>query len=103
MATMEVNIIPDILRADVLEAAYLADVIKDIENSLPWLLDVAFREDGCRVRAGYAAENFTVPRHMALNLLKQGTRVKRGIKTRRKVAGWDENYLLELLRGDFHA
>lgn len=74
-----------------------------IENSLHWLLDVAFREDECRVRMGYAAENFTVLRHMALNLLKQGTRIKRGIKTRRKVAGWDENYLLELLKGDFHA
>jgi hypothetical protein len=64
---------------------------------------VAFREDECRVHAGYAAENFAVPRHIALNLLKQGTRIKRGIKTRRKVAGWDENYLLELLKGNFHA
>ncbi len=74
-----------------------------IENSLHWILDVAFREDECRVHAGYAAENFTVLRHIALNLLKQGTRIKRGIKTRRKVAGWDENYLLELLKGNFHA
>jgi predicted transposase YbfD/YdcC len=74
-----------------------------IENSLHWILDVAFREDECRVYAGYAAENFSVLRHIALNLLKQGTRVKRGIKTRRKVAGWDENYLLELLKGNFHA
>lgn len=74
-----------------------------IENSLHWVLDVAFREDECKVRAGHAAENFSVLRHMALNLLKQGTRIKRGIKTRRKVAGWDENYLLELLKGNFHA
>ena len=72
-----------------------------IENSLHWILDVAFNEDACRVHAGYAAENFTVLRHIALGLLKQGTSVKRGIKTRRKVAGWDENYLLELLKGDF--
>jgi predicted transposase YbfD/YdcC len=72
-----------------------------IENSLHWVLDVAFREDACRVYAGNAAENFSVLRHMALGLLKQGTRIKRGIKTRRKVAGWDENYLLELLKGNF--
>ena len=74
-----------------------------IENSLHWILDVAFNEDACQVHAGHAAENFTVLRHIALGLLKQGTRIKRGIKTRRKVAGWDENYLLELLKGDFHA
>ena len=70
-----------------------------IENSLHWLLDVAFDEDHCRIRKGYAAENFVALRHMALNLLKQGKRVKRGIKTRRKVAGWNESYLLELLKG----
>ena len=74
-----------------------------IENSLHWILDVAFDEDGCRIHAGYSAENFVVLRHIALHLLKQGTRIKRGIKTRRKVAGWDENYLLELLKGNFNA
>ena len=74
-----------------------------IENSLHWVMDVAFGEDACRVHAGHGAENFVMLRHIALGLLKQGTRVKRGIKTRRKVAGWDENYLLELLKGKFHA
>ena len=74
-----------------------------IENSLHWILDVAFREDACQVHAGHAAENFSVLRHIALGLLKQGTRIKLGIKSRRKVAGWDENYLLELLKGKFHA
>jgi len=74
-----------------------------IENSLHWVLDVAFNEDACRVYAGHAAENFVILRHIALGLLKQGTRIKRGIKTRRKAAGWDEGYLLELLKGDFHA
>lgn len=74
-----------------------------IENSLHWILDVAFREDECQLRAGFSAENFAVLRHIALGLLKQGTRIKRGIKTRRKVAGWDENYLLELIKGNFNA
>ena len=74
-----------------------------IENSLHWVLDVAFREDDCRIRTGFAAENFVVLRHIALHLLKQGTSVKLGIKSRRKVAGWDENYLLELLKGNFNA
>ena len=74
-----------------------------VENSLHWLLDVAFREDESQIRAGFSAENFAVIRHIALALLKQGTRIKRGIKTRRKVAGWDENYLLELIKGNFNA
>ena len=74
-----------------------------IENSLHWILDVAFHEDACQIHAGHAAENFVVLRHIALGLLKQGTRIKRGIKTRRKVAGWDENYLLELLKGNYQA
>lgn len=74
-----------------------------IENSLHWVLDVVFREDACRVRSGFAAENFSVLRHLALMLLKQGTRIKRGIATRRKAAGWDESYLLELLKGNLDA
>jgi predicted transposase YbfD/YdcC len=74
-----------------------------IENCLHWVLDVAFGEDQCRIRAGFAAENFVVLRHIALHLLKQGTTVKLGIKSQRKVAGWDENYLLELLKGNFNA
>jgi predicted transposase YbfD/YdcC len=73
------------------------------ENSLRWISDVAFREDECQVHAGYAAENFSVPQHIAPDLLKQGTRIKRGIKTGRKVARWDENYLPELLKGNFRA
>jgi predicted transposase YbfD/YdcC len=68
-----------------------------IENELHWVLDVAFREDDCRVRAGNAAENFAVLRHVALNLLKkvQGTKV--GIKIRRQCAAWDNEFLLRVL------
>jgi predicted transposase YbfD/YdcC len=42
-----------------------------IENSLHWVLDVAFREDECRKRKDNSAENFAVLRHITLNLLKQ--------------------------------
>jgi len=68
-----------------------------IENGLHWVLDVAFREDDCRVRAGHAGENFAVMRHIALNLLKAVKGTKVGIKNRRLRAGWDQTFLLRVL------
>lgn len=74
-----------------------------IENKLHWVLDMAFREDECRVRQGNSAENLAILRHMALNLLKQDTTVKLGIKSKRKAAGWDNDYLRHLLNGNLDA
>jgi predicted transposase YbfD/YdcC len=68
-----------------------------VENKLHWSLDVSFGEDACRVRKGYAAENFSRLRRMALNLLKRETTEKIGIKAKRLRAGWDEDYLLKVL------
>ena len=69
----------------------------DIENELQWVLDIAFREDECRVRKDYGPQNFAVLRHIALNLLKQDTTATLGIKNKRLQAAWDERYLLTLL------
>lgn len=68
-----------------------------IENKLHWTLDVAFREDDSRLRADNAAENFTVIRHTALNLLRNVKGSKVGIKNRRLEAGWSEPFLLKVL------
>jgi predicted transposase YbfD/YdcC len=54
-----------------------------IENELHWVLDVAFREDDSRVRAGNAAANFSAIRQLALDLLKQRTEQK--VESRRDV------------------
>lgn len=68
-----------------------------IENKLHWVLDMAFREDDCRVRQGNAAQNLAVLRHMALNLLKQERTAKGGINAKRLLAAWNEDYLLKVL------
>ena len=72
---------------------------RSTRHSLHWVLDIAFREDECRIRAGNAAENFGMLRHIALNLLKNDKLSKIGISAKRKKAGWDNDYLLEILEG----
>jgi len=54
-----------------------------VENSLHWGLDIAFREDESRIRKGSDAHSFAILRHIALNALKQDTTAKVGIKNRR--------------------
>jgi predicted transposase YbfD/YdcC len=82
------------------QARFLGDVIRKhwgIENSLHWVLDVAFREDECRKRKDNSAENFAMLRHLTLNLLKQEKSCKRSIAGKRLLAGWDESYLEKIL------
>jgi predicted transposase YbfD/YdcC len=70
-----------------------------IENRVHWLLDVSFREDACKVRKGNAPQNLAVIRHIALNLLKKEKTAGVGVKAKRRAAGWDNDYLLQVLVG----
>jgi len=68
-----------------------------VENKVHWIMDVCFREDESRARAGYAAENLATLRRLALNLLKREKTKKRGIKGKQLNASWNHAYLLQLL------
>lgn len=68
-----------------------------IENGLHWVLDMAFREDEARHRIGNIAQNMTILRHFALNVIKQDKTRKIGVANSRKRAGWDRRYLIKLL------
>lgn len=100
-------------------AQALAEMVRKhwaIENQLHWTLDVVFDEDRSRLRKGHGAQNMAVVRHFALNLVRHasehlrpprsGLRRKTSkppaprltpIKRRRKIAGWNTDYLAAIL------
>jgi predicted transposase YbfD/YdcC len=67
-----------------------------IENSLHWVLDVEFKEDLSRLRNGHGAQNMAVVRHFAFNVVRAAGD-QRSLKTRRKRASWNPEYLASLL------
>ena len=68
-----------------------------IENGCHWVLDVAFNEDGCRIRKENGSQNFAILRRIALNLLKGEPTAKVGVATKRLKAAWDTDYLTTVL------
>ncbi len=68
-----------------------------VENSLHWVLDVAFREDDCRIRKDNAPQNFAVLRQIAVNLLGREKRLKLGVKNKQFLAAMDNEYLAKVL------
>lgn len=67
-----------------------------IENTLHWSLDVTFREDDSRVRNRYAAEHLAWLKRMAISLIKQ-QKSKESIVMRRRMAGWNVDFLAEII------
>jgi len=87
------------LRAEVKAFARAVRGHWGIENGLHWVLDVAFGEDASRVRKDHGPENLAWLRRVALSLLRNEP-TEASVKCKRKMAGWDNDYLLQILLGN---
>ena len=84
------------LKAD---AAKFNNIIRShwgVENKLHWCLDVIFNEDQSRVRKDNGAENFSILRRIALNILRKH-KSKGSLNIKRHTAGWNDDYMVSLL------
>ena len=68
-----------------------------IENNQHWILDVALGEDRANTRNDRTAENLALLRRLALNLVRADP-TKGSMRLKLKRAGWDDTFLLSLLR-----
>jgi len=67
-------------------------------EALHWVLDVVYREDDNRTRAGHAGANLAMIRKVAVSLTRRAPGKHSGVSKRLK-AGWDDDYLLQVLQG----
>lgn len=68
-----------------------------IENSCHWVLDVVFDEDRHRTRERQLASNLSFLKRLAIGLIKQHP-LKDSIRGKRKRAGWNDEFLREILK-----
>lgn len=81
-----------------LDAERITETIRShwsIENNLHWQLDVSFNEDNQKKKKN-AAQNFSLLNKIAMTQLKNNKR-KASLKGKRKMAGWSDEFLAELL------
>ena|SRR5689334_1338615 len=74
-----------------------------VENTLHWVLDVTFREDDSRVRDRTAARNPALLRKIALNLVTRDRRGQASRRGRRKMAAWNDDYMLRIITSQAQA
>lgn len=77
----------------------LESIVKhwSIENNLHWRLDVTFLEDRCRTKFKNCPENLSIARKIALAIL-DADKQRLGGRNKRLKAGWNEDYLLGLIK-----
>jgi predicted transposase YbfD/YdcC len=67
-----------------------------IENGLHWVMDMAFRDDECRIRTKNAPANFATIKHAASNLLRT-SKGKESLQLKRHIAAWDTDFLYNVV------
>lgn len=80
------------------KATYYASLVRghwSIENQLHYL-DVTFKEDACRARKGFASQNLSVLRKIALHIVSE-QKDKLSMKRRLYKAALDSKYLKKML------
>ena len=83
--------------------SYLGNAIRDhwqIENSLHWVLDVAFREDDCAIYDEQAIESLTTLKRLAFNLAKQETTRNQSMKSKLHRASLSDEYRALMIFGN---
>ncbi len=65
----------------------------DVENRLRCVLDVAFREDACKISRDHSANNLATLHHVAANQLRRETSKKAGIRRKQRMAAMDIDYM----------
>lgn len=79
----------------------LLDIVRahwSIENTLHWTLDVALDEDLARNRKDNGPANLAVLRRLALNIARAHPDTKTSLRRKLLRAGWDDNFLFDLIR-----
>jgi hypothetical protein len=71
-----------------------------IENSLHYVLDVVYREDGARIKSGEAPENRAYFRKIGMTVARADSESKDSVKSRVKQMAWSDDYFERLL---FHS
>jgi hypothetical protein len=61
-------------------------------------MDMTFRDDECRIRTDNAPENLATIKYIAHNLIRKA-QGKDSLRLRRKLAGWNDDFLVSLLAG----
>lgn len=65
-------------------------------ESMHWSLDVTFNEDARRTKKDNAPENLAILHKFALNILKLDKSRKTSLKKKRRIAGWNHEFLESL-------
>lgn len=95
MTTVERQYFVSNLPADAAEVARAVRTHWGVESPLH---DVGLDEDACRVRDRNSAANFATIKRFVLTMLKREPTNKRGMAAKRRLAGWDNAYLMHLIR-----